>query len=276
MDKSDFLKIIYFDEPFVADFMQIRAGGELKKTTEFISEVATEAEGKGSAEGEFGTNKKGLPQLFGFLSGVNISAKASGEMELSRKKDRIVKNILENTLLADFIALIEADEKRSKNKRCAGISVFQDMTVKPEVNSFAFFMLVAPFFNMIDGMIPLKTNDGQEMNLDIGRIEDAIKAGRGYYEFIASDGTSEKIFRFNQAAFRNNYTMSDLPKMKLTYYAVKVGAIEKDDLRVEKEFEFGTMRVPDRVEYSGSNPKEDHKAIDVYDVVLAGVIENGK
>ena len=86
MDKSDFLKIIYFDESFMADFIQIRAGGELKKTTEFISEVAAEAEGRGSAEGEFGTNKKGLPQLFGFLSGVNISAKASGEIELSRKK----------------------------------------------------------------------------------------------------------------------------------------------------------------------------------------------
>ena len=29
-----FLKIIYFDEMFVSDFMQVIAGGELKKTTE--------------------------------------------------------------------------------------------------------------------------------------------------------------------------------------------------------------------------------------------------
>lgn len=35
MDSNNFLKIIYFDEAFVADFMQIIAGGELKKTTEF-------------------------------------------------------------------------------------------------------------------------------------------------------------------------------------------------------------------------------------------------
>lgn len=37
-----FIKIIYFDESFVADFMQIIAGGEIKKTTEFISNVSAD------------------------------------------------------------------------------------------------------------------------------------------------------------------------------------------------------------------------------------------
>ena len=46
MDKTNFLKIIYFDESFVADFLQIIAGGELKKTTEFITEVSIGLEGK--------------------------------------------------------------------------------------------------------------------------------------------------------------------------------------------------------------------------------------
>ena len=32
MDNNNFLKVIYFDEAFVADFMQIIAGGELKKS----------------------------------------------------------------------------------------------------------------------------------------------------------------------------------------------------------------------------------------------------
>ena len=39
MDNNNFLKIIYFDEAFVADFMQIIAGGELKKTTEFKTKL---------------------------------------------------------------------------------------------------------------------------------------------------------------------------------------------------------------------------------------------
>ena len=33
MENTNFLKIVYFDEAFVEDFMQIIAGGELKKTT---------------------------------------------------------------------------------------------------------------------------------------------------------------------------------------------------------------------------------------------------
>lgn len=45
-----FLKIIYFDEMFVSDFMQVIAGGELKKTTEFISEVNSEIEGNASMD----------------------------------------------------------------------------------------------------------------------------------------------------------------------------------------------------------------------------------
>ena len=49
MDTS-FLKIIYFDEAFVADFMQIIAGGELKKTTEFITEVNSGIEGAAGVE----------------------------------------------------------------------------------------------------------------------------------------------------------------------------------------------------------------------------------
>lgn len=38
-----------------------------------------------------------------------------------RKSERLAKNILENTLLADFIALLESDKRRTKNKRCEGI-----------------------------------------------------------------------------------------------------------------------------------------------------------
>lgn len=50
MDNNNFLKVIYFDEAFVADFMQIIAGGELKKTTEFITEVNSGIEGNTGVE----------------------------------------------------------------------------------------------------------------------------------------------------------------------------------------------------------------------------------
>lgn len=137
MDNSNFLKIIYFDEAFVADFMQIIAGGELKKTTEFITEVNSDIEGNAGVDVGIGTEKNVFSKVFSFLSGATINAEVGADANLARKSDRIAKNILENTLLADFIALLDADKRRTRNKRCTGIEIFSNITVKPEVNSFS-------------------------------------------------------------------------------------------------------------------------------------------
>lgn len=91
MDKMNFLKIIYFDESFVADFLQIIAGGELKKTTEFITEVSIGLEGKTEADVKVSTEKKGLPKIFSFLSGISISANAEGDAEMSQKEIELLR-----------------------------------------------------------------------------------------------------------------------------------------------------------------------------------------
>ena len=275
MENNSFLKIVYFDEAFVADFMQIIAGGELKKTTEFITEVNSGIEGNAGIEAEVGTEKNGLSKIFSFLSGATINAEGNVNAHFSRKSDRIAKNILENTLLADFIALLEADKRRTKNKRCSGIKIFPKVVVRPEVNSFSYIMLIAPFLSMIDGELPFKTSNGNTMKIDITKIEEVIEKGRGYYEFVATIDGKDVILRFNRNAFRNSYTMADLPKMQLTDYAIHVGQIDKSDLQVQKEFEFGTTKSSKRVDYAsvskgGSMATES----EVYDVVLAGVLEN--
>ena len=135
-------------------------------------------------------------------------------------------------------------------------------------------MLIAPFLSIVDGKFPLKTDEGDVANFDVTKIEEAIKKGRGYYEFETIDDNKEIILRFNQNAFRNSYTMSDLPKMLLTYYGIKVGKINKSDLQVQDEFEFGTAKVSKRIDYTldSKNTNEDKK-IDVYDIVLAAIEE---
>ena len=275
MENNNFLKVIYFDESFVADFMQIIAGGELKKTTEFISEVNSEMGAEAGADGSVGTEKNGLSKIFSFLSGASINLEAGAHANIARKSDKIAKNIIENTLLADFIALLDADKRRTKNKRCTGIKIFPKVIVRPEVNSFSYMMLIAPFLSMIDGELPIQTDDGSAMKIDITKIEEAIEKGRGYYEFLATIEGQDIVLRFNRNAFRNSYTMSDLPKMRLTYYAIHVGQIEKSDLQVQKEFEFGTTKSSKRVDYaSASESGSVATRIEVYDVVLAGVVEN--
>lgn len=253
MENNSFLKVIYFDESFVADFMQIIAGGELKKTTEFISEVNSEMGAEAGVDGSVGTEKNGLSKIFSFLSGASINLEAGAHANIARKSDKIAKNIIENTLLADFIALLDADKRRTKNKRCTGIKIFPKVIVRPEVNSFSYMMLIAPFLSMIDGELPIQTDDGSAMKIDITKIEEAIEKGRGYYEFLATIEGQDIVLRFNRNAFRNSYTMSDLPKMRLTYYAIHVGQIEKSDLQVQKEFEFGTTKSSKRVDYASAS-----------------------
>lgn len=71
MENTNFLKIVYFDEAFVADFMQIIAGGELKKTTEFITEVNSGIEGTADIEGGTGTEKNAFIQNLQFFEWRN-------------------------------------------------------------------------------------------------------------------------------------------------------------------------------------------------------------
>lgn len=270
---NNFLKIIYFDEMFVSDFMQVIAGGELKKTTEFISEVNSEIEGKAGLDAGIGTEQSGLSKIFSFLSGGKINIEVGADANAMRKSERLAKNILENTLLADFIALLESDKRRTKNKKCEGIKKFSKIKVRTEKNSFAYIMLIAPYMSMINGQLPLPTNDGQAMQIDITKIEEAIEKGRGYYDFIADYDGKEIVLRFNRVAFRNSYTMSDLPKMQLTYYGIHVGQIDKSDLQVQKEFEFGSSTVSLRANYADGDTNDTSSKLDVYDIVLAGVVE---
>ena len=92
--KTNFLKIIYFDEMFVSDFMQVIAGGELKKTTEFISEVNSEIEGSSKIEGGISTEQNGLSKIFSFLSGGKINIEVGTDVNAMRKSERLAKNIL--------------------------------------------------------------------------------------------------------------------------------------------------------------------------------------
>ncbi len=271
--KTNFLKIIYFDEMFVSDFMQVIAGGELKKTTEFISEVNSEIEGSSKIEGGISTEQNGLSKIFSFLSGGKINIEVGTDVNAMRKSERLAKNILENTLLSDFIILLESDKRRPKNKRCSEIKIFPKITVRPEKNSFTYMMLIAPYISMVNGQLPIQINDNSSMQIDITKMEEAIEKGRGYYDFIADFDNKEIVLRFNRTAFRNSYTMSDLPKMQLTYYGIHVGKINKTDLQVQKEFEFGTSNGSSRINYSEENSENISTKLDVYDIVLAGVIE---
>jgi len=268
----EFIKVIYFDESSVTDLLQIVNGGSMKTTTDFITDIQTEMHAGAGMDIQVNTNEaKGITKVFSFLSGINVNANAGADAEISRKKDKVVKNILENTILTDFVKMILQDGKRKKdNQKFSSIQCFNNLELHPGKNTFAYLMLIAPYMNMMDGKLEL---DGKEkIQIDVSKIEETMIHGRGYYEFIGIHDNKEVVFRFNFQAFRNNYTMSDLTKMDLSLYAIKVGKTKLEQLDMSNEFEFGTQKKK-RIEY-GENPEEEqvnNKVMDVYDVLLAGI-----
>ena len=95
-------KIVYFDEDSVTDYVQIVAGGELENTTELLkSRDAQEAQSV-QANG-----KVGISGIFKALLGWEAGASADVSAGLSFNSSKMVKNIVKNTILTDFLKTIE-------------------------------------------------------------------------------------------------------------------------------------------------------------------------
>ena len=92
---------------------------------------------------------------------------------------------------------------------------------------------------------------------------------------LKTEENSQSVLRFNLKAFKNNYNLVDLSKMNLTFYGIKVGTCGEDNLSIDKEFVFQPtaekVTAEDIIEGKTSADK-DEKKLDVYDVVLAGVV----
>lgn len=70
-----------------------------------------------------------------------------------------------------------------------------------------------------------------------------------------------------------NYNLTDLTKMNLVYYGVRVGAYDKSRLGIDKEFQIGNAERIDANEMFNENAKGNAYLCDVYDIILAGVIQ---
>ena len=190
-------------------------------------------------------------------------------------RNKMVKNIMKNTILTDFLKIVDDDSaKKSASKTARGaIKRFDGYIISAEKDSLSYMVMVSPYLSM------LKTGSfvpAGEFNIAIDKLENALKNAKGYYEFVGTKGKSKVILRFNINSFKNGYTISDLLKMNLSIYAIKVGRTSLDMLDVSKELEMDVSIIPkDNPSYEGSNEVEDNaasqKILDVFDVLLAGV-----
>lgn len=240
-------KIVYFDENSATDYLTILNGGTLLISDSEEERVGDRAEIKAGAK---------LKILFNslFVSGSanldsNIGAYTSGE--------NFIKTTISNTTLSDFIEVVK--ESNTDIKCMKGYSIY----IMP--NSIAYFQTITPYLAMTEGQIQI---DG-DLAINMNKMYDTLRLGKGYYELLATNGIEKAIFRFNNEAFKNNYGISDLLQMNLSFYGVEVGTGK------EEQFDFSKMlmdegKIATDFEQLISAQRGD-ASLPIYDIILAGV-----
>lgn len=264
---SKLTKVIYFDESSVTDYIQIIEGGQLVKTTELLS--GDNDNGKAKVTGELSV---GISSLFKNLIGIGAKAQVNSELETSFKSETLIKTILQNTILTDFLDIIENGESH--------IEVFDNIKIKVIKDSLSYVIMISPYMKMFKGD-GLNLNTDLDLSIDIVKMDDSIKLAKGYFEFEGIQNNKSVILRFNIDSFKNNYKISDLLKMDLSIYAVPVGKVDRKNISIVSEINAATS---DDELSSYDNPKygedgTDNMAISeniltVYDVLLAGVAQH--
>lgn len=264
-------KIVYFDEESVTDYVQIVTGGNLENTTELLKSRNMQEGQNVSAKG-----KMGMSGIFKALLGWDAGVSADVSAGLSFNGEKMVRNILKNTILTDFLKAIEGCDATGKaiSKLPKGtIKKFKGYKVTVEKDSLSYMVMVSPYLSMLNSGSSLPAG---EFNIAIDKLDNVLKHAKGYYEFVGTKGRSRVVLRFNINSFRNSYTISDLLKMDLSIYAIKVGNTAIENLNVNKELGLDVSILPkDNPSYekSGeSNANDSTNAIlEVFDVLLAGV-----
>ena len=99
----------------MTDYVQIVAGGTLEKTTELLnsSDLSEEQKADVSAKG-------GIGGVFKALLGWEASANGEVSAGLALNRNKMVKNIVKNTILTDFLHIIDENENKSASKTTRG------------------------------------------------------------------------------------------------------------------------------------------------------------
>ncbi len=262
-NKISIQKIIYFDEESITDYVQIVEGGKMEKTTELLNETEESLESNTKASAS-----AGISGVFKAILGLESKIEANLELGTSLNANKMAKNILKNTILTDFINILEKGNSSIEN--------FKDYKIFVEKDSLSYIVMISPYMTMLGKSNGIKAG---EFDLFIDKIDNAVKSGKGYFEFVGEKNNRKVVLRFNINAFKNNYKISDLLKMNLSIYAIKVGTttLEKlnmnNELNLDEKITIGKDNPSYYVEENNNdNENEDKKKeLNVYDVLLAGV-----
>ena len=248
IEKTEFLKIVYFDEAAAQDYVDVTNGGRLDWSTqenkEKIAKIVAEIEAQA---------KSGFNILNYIKATFQGKVDASASAELTSAFDKTIKN----TLLTDYIQAASKDEHVKK---------FENSGVYAPENSISMYRMYSSYLNIVPK---------EQIPIDLEGLNNALLGERGYYQMLLnSEKEPSCVLRFNINAFKNDYSLADLSKMNLSYFGVKVGQCTKEQLSLEKEFEIkSSTNIPNVKEIvTGEISESSIKYLDVFDIVLAGVM----
>lgn len=240
------IKIVYFDEESASDYLDITAGGKEGSTSEAVRERSKQTHSKVEA---------GLIAKLSWLPFLGASADISAGAGVSAAGKSILSKTLSNTILTDYLAKADGDPR---------VSQLRELRVTAPKNSMAYMKMFTPY------MVMLKM---EGLPLDLARMDETLAGAKGYYELLGegADG-SKRVLRFNLKAFRNNYGLTDLGRMRLVFHGVRVGQAAEHALGMEAEMSGGTDEATlTAVELVDGTAAQSEELLDVYDVILAGV-----
>lgn len=263
------LKVVYFDEESAMDLISIKNGGNLIEQAINTKDSGNEVSGGAKTSISAG---KGIRKLLDMFL-VDVDGQVKFNSNLYRENNSFIESTLSNTILTDFITLVNRQRKTPKE-----VKILKNYKVEIVKDSIAYFQRISPYLIFTEGRVDI----GEGLNMEINKLQDALKLGKGYYELLAMKGTEEIILRFNNSVFKNNYSISDLDQMELVFYGIKVGNMDKKLLNFETLMGkySGNNKVQDDVfeitkqeisNESEKNIKNNELKLDVYDVLLAGV-----
>lgn len=244
--QSQMIKVVYFDEETASDYLDISVGGKAVATSEDVKDRTTKLHGEVEAK---------LAAKFSWLPFLGAAAEVGTGAEVARAGQSIFRKTLSNTILTDYLAQVTGDPR---------IARLEGLQVTAPKNSMAFMKMYTPY------MIIAKTED---QGVDLARLDEALASAKGYYELVgeAADG-SKRVLRFNIKAFRNNYGLTDLGRMRLVFHGVFVGQATEAGLGIEAEISAGSDDdAPTALELVDGLAPSQRALLDVYDVILAGV-----
>lgn len=240
------LKIIYFDELSATDYIDISDGGKKEQSSQKIKERANKLSADVGAK---------LEAKWNWLPFFGVQGNSEMKANISATGNTLIKTTISNTVLTDYLERVNED---------TNIKKFAGYRLSAYPNSITFFKMYTPYMTIAE--------KNQEVNL--AKLDEALASARGYYELVAEKSGDKSILRFNIKAFRNNYGISDLIKMNLTYHAIEVGEFEEHKLDMKNEFSIeqdtlSAIKILDDEDLD--NKKDKNNLLKVYDVILAGV-----